>query len=311
MKTISASWALVALVVTVSPTSAASLVEWQLDGEKLDAETGFDVQPGKLHELRVKLVRPDSLAEITLARTLPTGRTVTEKGRLDADRPELDFQLGPLTSPALYEFESGVVFRKGHRFEFAARPADAERPVERLSFYQGLAERRSFEHFVPGDKTRVVYRTATAPGRYRWEWAVSMAPPLMLRLEPRVLVDQNRLAIQYASRIADASEGTPCVLRVTGVEGKELCRHEVTAKAGPATKKWPGPKPAWESISIDPSDWAPGAYTIELWPRIGGRLWQEGPTIIYHRREAEPNAISVSPYAPWLLTRDPARPSVQ
>ena len=89
MKTISASWALVALVVTVSPTSAASLVEWQLDGEKLDAETGFDVQPGKLHELRVKLVRPDSLAEITLARTLPTGRTVTEKGRLDADRPDV------------------------------------------------------------------------------------------------------------------------------------------------------------------------------------------------------------------------------
>ena len=28
-----------------------------------------------------------------------------------------------------HEFEAGVVFRKGYRFEFAARPADAERSV--------------------------------------------------------------------------------------------------------------------------------------------------------------------------------------
>ena len=75
MKVVSATWALIALVLIVSPASAESLVEWELDGEKLDDETGFNIQPGKVHELRVKLVEPGSSAEITLARTLPTDRT--------------------------------------------------------------------------------------------------------------------------------------------------------------------------------------------------------------------------------------------
>lgn len=311
MKMVSATWSLIALVLVASPASGESLVEWKLDGRKIGAETGFDIQPGKTHEVRVKLVRPDSAAEITLAKTLPTDHGITEKGQLNADQPQLSFQLGPLTAPAVYEYEAGVVFRKGYRFEFIARPGNTEGSIERLSFYQGLAEKRGFEHFGPGDKSRVVFTKATVRGRFGWEWAVSMASPLNLRLDPQVLADQNRLVVQYAASMAGMPEGMPCVLRVTDADGKEVCQHNVMAEAGPPTKKWPGPKPAWKSVAIDPSEWAPGAYVVDLWPRLADRLWKEGPSVVYHRHELEPNAVPVSPYTPWQLTRDPDRSTLQ
>ncbi|MBN2294476.1 MAG: hypothetical protein JXM70_18755, partial [Pirellulales bacterium] len=54
-----------------------------------------------------------------------------------------------------------------------------------------------------------------------------------------------------------------------------------------------------------------GDYRIEMWPKLGGKLWKEGPSIVYHRRKKDFSELLISPYAPWRLQRDSSRPELR
>ncbi|MBN2291394.1 MAG: hypothetical protein JXM70_03150, partial [Pirellulales bacterium] len=151
-----------------------------------------------------------------------------------------------------FHLEAGVTYRKGYRLELTATEPGGKNKKQSLRYYQTQCTQLGFERFVSGDETRsVAYGGIKGRTSYLRDKIASMFPPLALKLNPSVLVDQNELMVEYAARLnpPGSIEG---VLVVVGPSGKEVLRWELTAKTGPGEKLWQR-TPDWQKLVLDPA----------------------------------------------------------
>ena len=286
-----------------------------LNGETFSTpEAALPFFPGRSNVMEIdpdwERVDGDTL-NITVRKILPDG-SAEEQSVVISARGKHAFDLGPMTAPALYEFEAGVVYRRGYRVEIRL-DGSAGDEIGRLDFYQGLSatvaegidlrgkHRKGQytkgmrlpagpERLVPGCEERLVYDPL-----YGIEAALS------LHLSDELLRDPNAVRVMARLNPGACVEALVCRLTVTAADGTG--RVEDTIELGP-----PG---EWASRPIDAADWAEGDYEIVLSPLVAGREWREGPRIVYRRRRPDPEDVAISPFVPWTLRRDATREEVE
>ena len=259
--------------------------------------------PGVSHSL---VIEPDweylglSSAAAVVTKIVPNGDIDRHKVRLKRGEIAPVIELGPFTCPPVYEHEAGVVYRRGYRLEIQLKETAAGKTLAHLSFYQGLMDKATSwrqgddlpvqpERLITGEKERLVYNPIQG-----------VDTVLGLRLSDSVLRDQNALGVQHRLRQGASALKLTCELRVTEADGEtklsenlELTRSET-----------------WSRYDIHPDEWAVGDYRIELLPVMDGKVWNEGPAVVYRRRDPDPDEVAISPLTPWKLRRDRKREEI-
>ncbi len=240
---------------------------------------------------------------VVLERFAPDGRVGSETQQI---RPtgSTEFDIGPLSVPAVYEYEAGVVYRRGYRLvisAFVGPPDDKASPNVRYELHQGCTQDQDVEWFFLGTEERVPYTDGWIPEGETWKpfefSGRPMDPPIDIRLGEGVLIDRDDVRIRYRLR-QDSPELSPIDGILTGINGESetcLAPQEVTVSA------------EWEEMAIDVTDWPPDEYSFELQPSTNGVSY-EGPTITYRRRPPDSKSVMISPLAPFALVRDDSRP---
>ena len=172
MSTLRITMAAVALSACTSggPAMASSLDQAFVTSiQSGDEDLGMAFLPGREHLLRVA---PEwsSLAvdriEVVVDKLLPDGRCVLLQSSVDRGAAAT-LPLGPLCMPPVFQFEAGVVYRRGYSLDIRVRDTEG-RCLLSQSFTQGIgktATRRGagdavpagVEHFVPDAARRLVY----------------------------------------------------------------------------------------------------------------------------------------------------------
>lgn len=262
----------------------------------------YPIHPGRANTIAVEadfeVLRVAGLSA-RLIRTLPDGRTQESSAALTPDTAEAVFDLGAFAVPAHYEYEHGVVYRRGTRCALTLTDTATGEVLAHYGLYQGPARRHDSEALWAGDLERHVYDSGFDGGR-GWrpndESGAPMDPPFLLRLDPAVLSDMNDVRVQWRHKDGLALPATPAELVVSALaDGGEMHRADVTITGG------------WDDLPLDVTAWPEGDYRIELRPTIEGTDDREGPAVVYRRRAVDPRRVQVSPLAPWALMRDPAR----
>ena len=276
-----------------------------LNGTRLTGpDSRLHAHPGRPNYLTVAI---DDLGSepwsVVLERFAPDGRVRSET-QLIGPPGSTEFDIGPLAVPAIYEYEAGVVYRKGYRLVisvFVGPPNDRRSPDVRYELHQGCTQDRDVEWFFPGKGERVPYTDGWIPEGETWNpfefSGRPMNPPIDLRLGSGVLIDQNDVLIRYRLR-HDSPELSPIDGILTGRNAADepcLDPMDVTVE------------PAWQEVVIDAVDWPAGEYSFELQPKTEGVL-DEGPIITYRRRADDPKRVLISPLAPYALVLDDSRP---
>jgi len=285
-------------IVTMGDLYGLRPIEISLNGHTFSSQKPeLPFVPGRLNVLKLE---PDwsQLAEEQIEAIV---RKISPDGKIAEYRHILksgdgrEFVLGPLTAPPIYEFEAGVVYRRGYRLDICVKDLTAGRTLYRVAFYQGLsAELATWrqgdqipagpERFVAGAKEQVVYNPL---------YGVESA--LALKLSDEVLSHQDAVTALCRLNPGACVDRLSCRLEVAGPDGELFVGRMVEL----------GPPDEWVSSRIDVSGWPPGNYRVRLYPIVGGRAWEEGPCVIYRRREHDPEVVPVSRFCPWKLRRDP------
>lgn len=271
------------------------------------------VFPGQSNILRLET---DRLPAETVARvdlTAPDGRTWSECLSLANGRAEMD--LGFFCVPAEYDFEAGVLYRRGYRLRVSIEDRVSGEILARHALSAVCSRDPDTEWLMPGTPTRCVYNDGFIPdkppagkrAKPATGWnpfghsAAAMEPPLQLNLDAAVLADQDRVTIRYRTRPDPAVAPIAGRLTVCNPKGEEMAGPiKVTAKN------------EWQIRTLNVYDWPEGEYTIELQPVCPiGNVYTDGPRIRYRRQTADPLRIHISPYAPYTLQRDPGREAVE
>ena len=277
----------------------------RVNGKYLDKpELPALVYPGSGNLLALETAAPVPAGTcVRLQAVTPDGRTREQTAGLSKETPA-EFDLGPLAAPAAYEYEAGVVYRRGYRFRLSVGPTGGA-PVAHFGLYQGLTRDKDAESLFLGHQERVRYNDGYIPEGEYWKphefSGRPMSPPLDFRLAPHVLADQDRVEVCYRTR-ADSPElgNLKAVLVVrdeSGIEMRPRQKLEATAE--------------WQTVPLDLTDWPPGRYPIELWPEVGGKVYEEGPLLIYRRREADADTVQVSALAPFAMRLDRSRALIE
>ena len=294
--------------------SVVNLVKVRLDQKEYSPELPeLVIYPGLSHSLTItpdwqELGWKSALAVVT--KTLPDGSIHNLEAQLSEETPTACFELGPFTAPPVYEHEAGFVYFRGYRLEIRLKEPTAGRTLFHIAFYQGLSEEPSAYgsdrgqrndwrqgneilakpgRLIAGKKERIVYHPMHGS-----ESAFS------LRLADKVLIDQNALEIQCRLNEGAMVAELSCVLRVIAPGGEFVYSEELTLQRGIE----------WAKFNLYPDDWSVGDYRIQLLPVLQGKVWEEGPGIIYRRREPDSSIVLVSELAPWKLQRDPDRKEI-
>ena len=238
---------------------------------------------------------------VIATRTLPDGRQAVVEKNVDRGKDAVQLDIGPLTAPPQYEFDSGVVYQRGYRLSLRVQTV-LGKTLAHWDFSQGLTKapakgrqgmgetwsdvRTERIRLLPGIQSRVVFNPR-----------FGALGPLALRLGEEVLFAQDRLRILARLNPAETPEKMTCLLRVLAPDGTELSSKtlELDAVEG------------WEEHWLQPGEWPAGRYRVELLPEIDGIVWPDGPSITYTRRHHKKDLVLVSPLAPWTLVRDTAR----
>jgi hypothetical protein len=253
---------------------------------------------------RVELVLPQAgTLRVRWELTTPQGETRREELGLPAGSPGARWDLGPLVAPPEYVYEAGQVFQRGYRL--AVRLLDESgRTVRVWSFHQEHGSQPSDHQQGMGERDPLAQRIRLAAGekeRVIYNPRFGALGPLSLRLGETVLSNQDDLEIQVRLNAGEVPEGLQCILRVTGLGGKDLWRREVQLTRGAG----------WTSFRPDASKWPAGHYSVELQPVVEGRAWADGLRLGYKRRSLTGREVLVSPVGPWTLERDPDRPDLR
>ena len=246
----------------------------------------------------VEIVAPDGRRNVA-SHTCHAGRTC-------------DLPLGRFAVPAAYEFEAGVVYRRGYRINLTLTSLGSSTPMVYLGWYQGLTRDRDAESFYAGYAKRVVFndgyipasdeaamKDVTAGGETsdlrtrKWypfdESGRPMDPPIELCLAPAVLVDQDQCTVRFRSREKSPEIGEmDAELVVQDAEGREVCPPAKVVV-----------KPKWQEQPLQVAEWPTGEYSIELRPQLEGEDY-DGPVLVYRRQRENDDEVQVSPLASSL-----------
>lgn len=262
----------------------------------------YPIYPARANHLRLRVdfnaLNRDALTA-TLVRTLPDGRLYQETANLAPELPEAVFDLGTFAVPAQYDYENGVVYRRGCRFTLTVIDEPTGQAIAVFGFYQGPARAPDCEALWTGDVKRYVYNSGYDAGR-GWrpndESGAPMDPPFLLKLDPAVLSDPDDVRVMFRQKEGLNLPPVIAELLISRLpDGKKIHRRRVLIG------------PQWKTEKVGVSRYADGNYRIELRPEIEGTKDHEGPYVIYHRRTRAPSAVRVSYLAPWTLVRDSAR----
>ena len=239
--------------------------------------------------------------DVDLVHIQPDGHTEHQSITLTPDQPEGTLDLGLFAVPAAFQYEAGVVYRRGCRFELTLREPGTEEPVEKIPLFQDIGDSRTAEVLRAGDAERVVHLGWRSPNGPR-----PMDPPILLWLDAKVLTNPDDLVVRYQLRGKEKSlrpewslESISALLRVTRAsDGQVLVEKpiEIDTRGG--------------SEPIEVNDWAEGEHRIELVPRVKGTGDRQGPAVVYRRKGPAPEVVRLSPLAPWHFIRDTSRPDL-
>ena len=288
---------LIALPVAAEPSAGVKL---SFDGVDLDpAGRELQLVPGVHHRLSFTVLEPgDPEFQGRVTRRLPFGRTVTETRSF---RRRISFDLGPLTAPGRYEFEAGAVYFRGYRIELQVTVRDwtktwvfrqqlsREVTTERLGMGEGGLPVKALR-FVDGGPERVVFDPKLASANL-----------ISLRMHPDVLLHQDRLSLLAEIRPGAGPERVEGEMRISDASGKSLWTRELTLTRQEGIRKVPVPVEGWPD----------GNYRVQFLPKVGGRLWPDGPALDYRRRTEPPDSLPLTPLATWRLRIDPGRPEIR
>lgn len=280
----------------------------RINGAQVEnADGAFLISPGRRNTLTLEVSeRYQGNYCIVLEVIAPDGRRRREEADVSpGGAAKLD--LGPFTVPSIYEYEAGVVYRRGYRLVVSVVVAGKSEtpPAARFELYQGCSRDENADSLYLGSMERVEYNDGWIPEGGKWvPHAYSgrpMDPPIDFRLGPQVLVDQDAVTVWYRLR-----HKSPELSPIAGIvstrdrSGKELVKPEtVLVEEG------------WKSVEVGVARWNSGSYLFELRPEIEGKVYEEGPVLEYRRIDRDPDDILVSPLAPFTLKRDHGRPELR
>ena len=290
------------LRVRRSATNSSRRVQVHVNG-RICAYAGATspIHPGRPNRLRVTLPDHDAEYGLELIRKQPDGRECRAAGRLSRDAPEATFDLGIFAVPAQFDYEAGVVYRRGCQFRLALTDLRRNRPIEELRFYHTIEANRTHDAIKFGSTDRVDHRGWRRPGKVK-----PMDPPILLWLSPEVLDDSDRVLVRCCLRSpgeavehAASAEPIAAQLRVTEARtGKVMVELPIQVTHSTAAQ------------DLDTSEWPIGGYRIEIRPDVPGSDDHDGPTILYRRTKRDPGKVALSPVAPWAFVRDAGRADV-
>jgi hypothetical protein len=219
----------------------------------------------------------------------------------------------------MYEFEHGVVYRRGYHLAVEAHVANDPAKSVQFEMYEGLSHDATAVALYSGTARRVVFNDGYMPtaeeaqgspvphprqdkpeATSRWfpfGWGgISMAPPIELRLGAEVLLDKNNVQVRHRLR-AHSPEIPPIgsTLVVSDDVGQTIWSATSTTTTG-----------HWAEIALPAESWPNGNYQIELRPWIAGQDW-DGPVLTYRRRAVADDRVQISAFAPFSLSRDGSR----
>lgn len=281
----------------------------ELNGAMMGGDEDSFFAPGLDNLLTV---RPDWQAldhdriEVMVEKTIPDDRVEVLRATA-LEGQSHDFALGPMSAPAVFEYEAGVVFQRGYALRVVMQPVDGGDPLAEARFCQDLAVAAHTRHdhdgawhsgeardpataglqrLTPGEERRVVYW-----GGY------GVSAPLELRLHEAVMSDQDAFTMMYRLTDGALPERMDCSLQITDAEGGVLHSEDVSLEA----------QGEWLRSECDVADWPPGEYSIALYPVIDGVVWEEGPAVTYRRQQPDLDAVMISHLGPWQLQHDRGR----
>jgi len=290
-------------VLSVSQVGAMTTMSW--NGQAVEPDSTLAIRFGANNTLAVS-TDEDGRQKVIVVKSLPDGNSEKMTARLTKDNPA-QFQIGPMTSPVEYLYEHGMIFYRGYHIEITVQKKDAD--SARWCHTQKLVEDKGFA-LLPGSQYK-------QPFPYGWRTNFDggtnrMRPTYYIRLNSRVLTDQDHLEVQFTS------SNIPRLLEITDAKGKVIHRQDINNDSGsPAEntlrgnelmEKWKSF--AWRAVKVDPALWPMGDYKVALWAKVGGKIWREGPVVNYRRRKVDPLAVQISPYTLWTLKRDKSRQEI-
>jgi len=267
----------------------------------------YSIFPGRANNLTVNANPLLDLKEeltATLITTRPDGRSDEVTATFSTVQRKVAFDLGAFAVPAEYDYEHGVVYRRGYRFKLkvAGRSDGAGSATTVFDYYQGLARTPDAEALWPGDVERYVYNGGYEAGK-GWqpnkESGLPMDPPFLLKLDWAVLSDANDVRVQFSHQARLGPAARPAKLVVVRLrDGATLLDREVSTTND------------LKSEQLEVSDFETGEYRIVLLPVVTDTARREGPGLTYRRTLSDPAAVKISPLVPWTLRRDPTRAEV-
>ena len=159
----------------------------------------YPIYPGRPNLLIVKCDAgelPEAGYRVVLVRLMPDGRQAKREAKLAAAAPEAMLDLGLFAVPAAFEYEAGVVHRRGDRFRLAVTDLASSTEAEELRFYQTTDADNNAELLRVGDEDRVVHYHGSRRGKH----GKPMDPPVLLRLSNEVLSDPDDVRILFRLR---------------------------------------------------------------------------------------------------------------
>ena len=264
-------------------------------------DPGWPIYPGRPNRLSVRIRESKELPlQVTFVRTQPDGRQVRSSATLEDQTSQTVFDLGLFAVPTEFDFEAGVLYRRGCRLRLEIRRPAEHEPLEVLDFLQTIDSTGQSEILAPGASERVPH-FGGRPGDSR-----PMDPPVLLWLDAAVLNDPDDVLVCYQLRSAEhrlavepSLTGVPAILRITSEDGGQPVYEEQVEVLPQQSQK-----------RLDVAGWSDGRYRIEIEPQVAGSEDRHGPAIVYRRSRPAEDAVRLSPLAPWTMQRDDSRPEV-
>ena len=279
---------------------ASDRVKLSFDGLARDpSERELHFVPGANHRLSIDVGEPgDREFQGRVTRRLPSGTAITETRSF---RRRTTFDLGPLTAPGRYEFEAGTVYFRGYQLEFQVTGPGTDKT---WTFRQQLSRNVTTERLGMGEgglPVKALRLVEDGPDRVVFDPKLGSADLISLRMDAEVLLDQDRLKLLAEIRPGAGPERVEGELRVLNESGESLWNRSITLTRREGLKKIPVPVGSWPD----------GDYRAQFLPKVGGRIWPDGPVLDYRRRTEPADSLRLTPLASWRLRIDSGRSEIR
>jgi len=284
-------------VLSVSQANAKTIMSW--NGQAVKPDSTLAIHFGAKNILAVSTDQDDK-QKVIVVKSLPDGSSEKMTATLTANKPA-QFEIGPMTCPVEYLYEHGMIFYRGYRIEVSVPKKGAD--ATRWSYSQKVIRDKGFA-LLPETQHKHSFDFGWR-GHDVNRFTNRMKPIYFLRLSSKVLTNQNHLEVQFTG------PSRPRLLEITNAKGKVMYSQDINEDSRPTesclpeawrtadcesqeTSKWL----VWYGVMVDATWWPTGDYNVALWPKVGDKVWREGPVVNYRRRKVDLLDVKVSPYAP-------------